>query len=140
MPQLSRGVSIGILSAIAVSLTCGAAQYALGRDLALNPQDRLQQSMEDLATSGTTINRATKTDRATGIAGSPAQSRTIMLRPEGQPDTSVLVRIPMAQAARKGLVPSLTKSPDRKMAVACEPMVSVLSEVAKLLQPGRCVT
>ena len=140
MPQLSRGVSIGILSAIAVSLTCGAAQFALGRDLAVNPQDRLQQSMEDLATSGTAINRSAKTDRATGIAGSAAQSRTIMLRPEGQPDISVLVRIPMAQAARKGLAPSLTKSPDRKMAVACEPMVSVLSEVAKLLQPGRCVT
>jgi hypothetical protein len=140
MPQLSRGVSIGVLSAIAVSLTCGAAQFALGRDLNVNPQDRLQQSMEDLATSGTAINRAAKTDRATGAAGSSAQSRTIMLRPEGQPDTSVLVRIPMAQAARPGLAPSMTKSPDRKMAVACEPMVSVLSEVAKLLQPGRCVT
>jgi hypothetical protein len=27
-----------------------------------------------------------------------------------------------------------------KTAVACEPVVSVLTEVAKLLQPGRCVT
>jgi hypothetical protein len=27
-----------------------------------------------------------------------------------------------------------------KMTVACEPPVSVLTEVAKLLQPGRCVT
>jgi hypothetical protein len=140
MPQLSRGVSIGILSAIAVSLTCGAAQFASGRDLSINPQDRLQQSIEDLASSGTAINRAAKTDRATGVAGSPAQTRTILLRPEGIPDTSVLVRIPMAQAVRKGLAPSVIKSPDRKMAVACEPMVSVLSEVAKLLQPGRCVT
>ena len=140
MPQLSRGVSIGILSALAVSLTCGAAQFALGRDLNVNPQDRLQQSMEDLAISGTSINRAAKTDRAAGVAGSPAQSRTIMLRPEGQPDTSVLVRIPMAQARPGVSGPSLTKSPGRKMAVACEPMVSVLSEVAKLLQPGRCVT
>jgi hypothetical protein len=140
MPQLSRGVSIGILSAIAVSLTCGAAQFALGRDLNVNPQDRLQQSMEDLATSGTAINRAAKTDRAAGVAGS-AQTRTILLRPEGLPDTSVLVRIPMAQARPASSGPSLTKSPDHhKMAVACEPMVSVLSEVAKLLQPGRCVT
>jgi hypothetical protein len=140
MPQLSRGVSIGILSAIAVSLTCGAAQFALGRDLNVNPQDRLQQSMEDLATSGTAINRAAKTDRAAAVAGSPAQTRTILLRPEGLPDTSVLVRIPLAQARNGSSGPSLTKSPDRKMAVACEPMVSVLSEVAKLLQPGRCVT
>jgi hypothetical protein len=135
MPQLSRGVSIGV-SAIAVSLTFGAAQYAMGRDLTVNPQDRLQQSMEDLATGGTAINRAAKTDRAAGVAGSPAQTRTILLRPEGLPDTSVLVRIPMAQAR----APSVIKSPDRKMAVACEPMVSVLTDVAKLLQPGRCVT
>jgi len=125
---------------MAGSLTFGAAQFALGRDLSINPQDRLQQSIEDLASSGTAINRSAKTDRATGVAGSPAQTRTILLRPEGLPDTSVLVRIPMAQAVRKGLAPSLIKSPDRKMAVACEPMVSVLSEVAKLLQPGRCVT
>jgi hypothetical protein len=141
MPQLSRGVCIGVLSAVAVSLTFGAAQLAFGRDLSVNPQDRLQQSMDDLVTSGTAINRAAKTDRAAGAAGSVVQTRTILLRPEGQPDTSVLVRIPMAQAARPGSSgPSLTKSPDRKMAVACEPMVSVLSEVAKLLQPGRCVT
>ena len=31
-------------------------------------------------------------------------------------------------------------SGSRKTAVACEPVVSVLTEVAKLLQPGRCVT
>jgi hypothetical protein len=34
----------------------------------------------------------------------------------------------------------MLKSGDRKNAVACEPVVSVLTEVAKLLQPGRCVT
>jgi len=141
MPQLSRGVSIGVLSAIAVSLTFGAAQFAMGRDLSGNPQDRLQQSMDDLATSGTAINRAAKTDRSAGVAGSFAPTRTILLRPEGLPDTSVLVRIPMAQAARNGSsAPALTKSNAGKMAVACEPMVSVLTDVAKLLQPGRCVT
>ena len=140
MPQLSRGVCVGVLSAVAVSLTFGAAQFAFGRDLSVNPQDRLQQSMEDLASNGTAINRAAKTDRAAGVAGSAVQTRTILLRPEGQPDTSVLVRIPMAQARPGASGPSLTKSPARKMAVACEPMVSVLSEVGKLLQPGRCVT
>jgi len=140
MPQLSRGIFIGALSAIAVSLTFGAAQFASGRDLSVNPQDRLQQSMEDLATSGVAVNRAAKTDRAPGVAGSSAQTRTILLRPAGLPDTSVLVRIPMAQARNGSSAPSATKSPDRKMAIACEPMVSILTEVAKLLQPGRCVT
>jgi hypothetical protein len=33
---------------------------------------------------------------------------------------------------------SFAKPGDRK--VACEPVVSVLTEVAKQLQPGRCVT
>jgi hypothetical protein len=36
--------------------------------------------------------------------------------------------------------PLLTKSGDRKATVACEPPVSVLTEVAKRLQPGRCIT
>jgi hypothetical protein len=34
----------------------------------------------------------------------------------------------------------MMKSGGQKTAVACEPVVSVLTEVAKLLQPGRCVT
>jgi hypothetical protein len=140
MPQLSRGISTGVLSAIAVSLTFGAAQFASGRDLPVNPQDRLQQSMEDLVTSEVAINRAAKTDRAAGVAGPSAQTRTILLLPEGLPDTSVLIRIPVAQARNGSSAPSAIGSPDRKITVACEPVVSVLTEVAKLLQPGRCVT
>jgi hypothetical protein len=34
----------------------------------------------------------------------------------------------------------LLRTPARKPTIACEPMVSSLTEVAKLLQPGRCVT
>jgi hypothetical protein len=144
MPQLSKGVSktasVYVFGAIAVSLTFGAAQFASGRDLSVNPQDRLQQSMEDLATSEVAINRASKTDRAAGVAGSSAQTKTILLRPEGLPDTSLLVRIPMAQARNNSAAPSVMRSSDRKITMACEPVVSVLTEVAKLLQPGRCLT
>jgi hypothetical protein len=32
------------------------------------------------------------------------------------------------------------RSPDSKATAACEPVVSVLTEVAKRLQPGRCIT
>ena len=32
------------------------------------------------------------------------------------------------------------KQSRKKLTIACEPMVSSLTEVAKLLQPGRCVT
>jgi len=68
-------------------------------------------------------------------------TRTISVQPDGLADTSVLIRVPVAQAGRSGAsAPSWLKSGNGKRTVACEPVVSVLTEVAKLLQPGRCVT
>jgi hypothetical protein len=130
MSQFSRG----IFAALAVSLTLGVAQFALGRDLS-----------GDLAASAgtptTAINRTAKADRAAGAAMAPTPTQTISLRLNGITDTSVLVRIPVAQAASKGSsAPSLLKSGNGKMTVACEPAVSVLTEIAKQLAPGRCVT
>jgi hypothetical protein len=129
MSQFSRG----IFAAFAVSLTLGAAQFALGRDLTGD----LQASA---GTPFTAINRATKTDRAAGVAVSPTPTQTISLQLNGVSDTSVLVRIPVAQAGKGSSAPSLLKSGNDKMAVACEPAVSVLTEIAKQLAPGRCVT
>ena len=133
MSQISKAV----FGAIALSLTLGAAQFASGHDLA-----RSQQALND--TPVTTINRSAKTDRALGIAGSAEKTQTISLRPESLSDTSVLVRVPVVKRpetdARNGPAPSLFRSGDRKATVACEPMVSVLTEVAKQLAPGRCVT
>ena len=129
MSQLSRG----IFAAIAVSLSFGAIQFAPARDLNGIPQ-------ESAGTPNSAINRAAKTDRAAAVA-SELQTHTISLRPSGLSDTSVLVRLPVAKAARNAPpAPSAKKPGDRRMAVACEPVVSVLTEVAKLLQPGRCVT
>jgi hypothetical protein len=130
MSQFSRG----IYAALAVALTFGAAQFALGRDLSGD----LQVSA---GTPATAINRTAKADRAAGVALSATPTQTISLRLNGISDTSVLVRIPVAQAANKGSsAPSLFKSGNGKIAVACEPAVSVLTEIAKLLAPGRCVT
>jgi hypothetical protein len=53
-----------------------------------------------------------------------------------------VIRIPAVKETRN-LPPApilLNKPGDRKLKVACEPVVSTLTEVAKLLQPGRCVT
>jgi hypothetical protein len=127
MTQLSRG----ILAAVAISLGLGAVAW--GRDLVTVPQAAA-------GASEAAINRIAKTDRAATLPA-PVQTRTIALRLDALADTSVLVSIPVAKAARNA--PSgamINKSGDRKLAVACEPPVSVLSEVAKLLQPGRCVT
>ena len=138
MSQLSRG----IFAAIAVSLTCGvggAVQFAAGRDLSAATQN-------SSGTSEASINRAAKADRAARLPAGATQTRTVSVRLYGLSDTSVVVRIPVAREARNApSVPLVTRSgdrkpADRKMAVACEPVVSVLTEIAKRLEPGRCVT
>jgi hypothetical protein len=124
----------GIFGAVAISLTLGAVQFASGDDLTGSPQ----------ASTGpmvSTINRAAKADRDARLATPAARTRTISLRLRGLSDTSVLVRSPAADIARSGSsAPSMVRSGSGTAAVACEPVVSVLTEVAKQLEPGRCVT
>jgi hypothetical protein len=132
MSQLSTAV----FGTIAVSLSLGAAQLAVGRDLI---------GTQNPAGTSEVVNGAVKADRADAAMRSGAATRTISLRFDALADTSVLIRMPAAKATdtqvRSGSsAPSLTKSGDRKATVACEPPVSVLTEVAKRLQPGRCIT
>jgi hypothetical protein len=146
MSQLSKG----IFGAIAVSLTLGtlgAVQLAAGRDLAAiqNPAGN-----SEAVNTSAAINRAAKADRADGTVGSTvAPTRTISLRQDVLTDTSVLIRLRAAKEAGKETdkearngspAPSGIKSQARKATVACEPPVSVLTEVAKRLEPGRCIT
>jgi hypothetical protein len=134
MPQASnQAIFKGILGASAVLLTFGAVQFASGRDLGPEPQAPVLQV--SLLSSASGINRAAKADRAASTPASTERTRTIALRPEGLSDTSVLVRVPLAHAARNT---SFANPGERK--VACEPVVSLLTEVAKQLEPGRCVT
>jgi hypothetical protein len=86
------------------------------------------------------INREAKADRADAPANA-LQTKTISVSVDGLSDTSILVRVPVArkEARNTSPAPVLTKQPVRRT-VACEPVVSVLTEVAKQLQPGRCVT
>ena len=140
----------GIFGALAIGLTFGAAQLASGHDL-------MGGKMRASAAPETGINRAAKADRAT-VPALPGQTETIALQVDGLTDTSVLVRVPVAKEVskeiskeiskearnetRNGPTPPVTKPEPavKKFAVACEPPVSVLTDVAKLLQPGRCVT
>ena len=137
MSQISRG----IFALAAIALTMGAVPLALGRDLSGGLQDRLNALKYSLDTPATEVNRTSKTDRAAAVARPALPTQTISLPVNGLSDTSVLVRIPVAQAARGGsAAPSWIRSGGGKRAVACEPVVSVLTEVAKRLEPGRCVT
>jgi hypothetical protein len=125
-------LSTGILASTAVALTLGAVQLASGRDL----YDALQTRM---AGPWTTVNRAVKADRAPRLAA-PMMTRTVALRLDTVADTSILVRIPVALEVRNSPMRPPTNSGNSKPAVACEAVVSQLTEIAKQLQPGRCLT
>ena len=138
MSQISRI----IFGALAASLTLGAVPFAVGQVAGQEFAGRFEAVANPLDTA---INRATKADRAADIPAAGAATRTILMKVDSLTDTSILVRVPAAREARNlPPAPVATKpgerKPNRKMAVACEPTVSVLTEVAKLLQPGRCVT
>ena len=123
-----------LLGALAVSMACGAVQFASGHDLTVG-----------LATPGDVtapaVNRAAKADRGAVIPEATKATRTISIQVDRVPDTSVLVRIPLAHQARGTQpAPVFLRSHESKNAVACEPSVSVLTEIAKRLAPGRCIT
>ncbi len=119
-----------ILSAIALSLSSGVAELALGRDF---PETSNEQPAAG-------INRAAKADRIATAAGA-AQTQTISLQLDAFSATSFLVRVPLANGGdNPSSQPPAAKRRVGKPMVACEPVVSLLTEVAKLLQPGRCVT
>ena len=136
MSQIRRG----IFGALAIGLTLGAVQLAFAHDL-------IGSRQAATAVPGNDVNRAAKADRA-AVPSLRGKTETIALRHDGVADTSVLVRVPVVREpskearneTRNAPAPPVTKSAPRKITVACEPPVSVLTEVAKLLQPGRCVT
>ena len=134
-----------IFAALAAAATLGAMQIAVGEAASTaNLADRFQALSDPQGAAG--INRAAKTDREPKMLGAN-EGRTVLLKVESLADTSVLVRIPVQKEARnlppaRTLAPAVKPASDKakKMTVACEPVVSVLTEVAKLLQPGKCVT
>jgi hypothetical protein len=126
----------GMLGALAVSVSLGAAQYASGSDLV----GLARQSTAAATAPEAAINREAKADRANAPANA-LQTRTISVSVGGLSDTSILVRVSVArnEARTTPPAPGWSKQPVART-VACEPVVSVLTEVAKQLQPGRCVT
>ena len=123
----------GILGVVAVVATFGAVQFASGHDLTVGMRSSGTPEQEE-------VNRAVKADRAAVVAAMPTQARTISIRLERLPNTSIVVRLPAAREARSTGPALFIKSGERAGAVACEPMVSVLTEIVRQLQPGRCVT
>jgi hypothetical protein len=116
----------GILGALAFSLSFGAVQLASGHD---------RDNGASVSGGWDTVNRAAKTDRADKVAASML-TRTYSIQPTGLANTSVVIRIPLRRETENA---DRAKDPTKRP-IACEPVVSVLTEIAKQLQPGRCVT
>jgi len=131
------------LGAIAIAATLGAVQVgavqlASGHDLA----DRWQAVADK---PGHNVNRSSKTDRLADIKQAEVPTRTVSMRLNDLADTSVLLRVPAVIETGNAKPPAALQNQNQKQGrnkptIACEPMVSSLTEVAKLLQPGRCVT
>ncbi|OKO79131.1 hypothetical protein AC629_29205 [Bradyrhizobium sp. NAS80.1] len=130
------------LGAVAIAATIGAVQagamqLSSGHDLA----DRWQALADTADKPGHNVNRSGKADRLAGVKPAAVQTRTVSMRLNDLADTSVLLRVPAVIETGNAKPPVLLQKQGRnKPTIACEPMVSSLTEVAKLLQPGRCVT
>jgi hypothetical protein len=136
-----------VLGLVSGAAMFGAIQYASGNDLSGSSlRDTLTDRDTAISTASFTpaVNRTAKGDRDTTPAKLDA-GQTLSFQVHGLTDTSVLLRLagpaPKAQQdkpASTKAIPVDTKP--RKATVACEPPVSMLTEVARSLQPGRCVT
>jgi len=124
--MFNSDLRMGFFGAIAFSLSFGAVQLASGHDLTGSIR-----SISENWDSG--VNRAAKTDRPANAVGHAVTTHTYSVKPQGLANTLVLIRVPVVRRQTDNADP--TKRP-----VACEPVVSVLTEIAKRLQPGRCVT
>lgn len=139
MPSLGTA----IIGSLAVAATLGAAQLAFGRtpatDLIPVP---LAATAPDAA--GAAVNRVAKSDRTAPAGTSRVPStRTVTVLPLDMAETSIAIRIPVRieEARRLPYAIEGGRTPKRvKAIVACEPVVSALTEIARRLQPGRCVT
>ena len=137
--------SLAFLSATAALAVFGGLhlQVASGRALdRLAPNDARIQTSTTVAAMD--VNRDGKSDRSQ-VSSNAAEGRTIVFQhPELQSTTVALHLWESVSAARGRPAPKDGKpAADRqkqKPTVACEGVVSVLTEVARQLDAGRCVT
>ena len=117
-----------------MSVTFGAVQFASGSSLSA--------SLSIAATAqANSVNRSLKSDRSQRY-GPNASERTISLNLAGMNDTSVLVRIPVTVPAKKASDGSIAPKASASMRRHCRLRTGRqrLTDVAKFLSPGRCMT
>ncbi|RTL53591.1 MAG: hypothetical protein EKK40_03275 [Bradyrhizobiaceae bacterium] len=145
-------ISSGVLGAAAAALAFGAVhlEVAAGNDL-LGPRNLVssEQSFQDASSrayddTAASVNRAAKADRESAPAAEHA-GVTMSFRLANVPATSIVTRVQAPAASGSALRidnPQAKNIPPHSGSriVACEPSVSVLTPVARQLQPSRCVT
>ena len=143
MASGTLGVVAGVLALGAVHLEVSAGNDLLGPVQRGDARMTIQaRAVDDLTAMN--VDRAAKGDRETTVQ--PSGGTTVSVPAPNMSDTSVLVRVPdgvAADALRRA--PAATTGSTRGSAapartIACEPVVSVLTAVAKQLAPGRCIT
>ena len=132
-------IKIGILGAIALSLSVGAAQLALGRDDLSQVQPQVQPGQSSLD-GEISVNRGAKADRAMKAPVSHVETRTVVLQLTGFSDSILPCSRAHRQRRRQASSAFRDQAGNPRLMVACEPVVSMLVDEARQLQPGRCVT
>ncbi len=137
------GLVAGVLALGAVHLEVSAGNDLLGPAQRGDARLTLPARAVDDAIA-MNVDRSAKGDRDAAVK--PAGGVTMSFQVPGLADTSVMMRVPSGEAAdalRKAPASTIGSSKGSSAGtrpVACEPVVSVLTVVAKQLQPGRCVT
>ena len=136
----------GLLATAAALVLFGGLHLEIASGRALDriaPDDARIQTGTAIAESG--VNRGAKGDRE-AMTASAAEGRTITFQHPELPSTTVALRLWETFGLAKGRAP-LKDAKEKngrankpKHAVACEGVVSALTEVAKQLEAGRCVT
>lgn len=134
----------GFLGVAAATLALSGAHLEMASGNDLSPFGARHGDAQLIAPgSAPEINRAVKGDRDVVNAPSKQTLKTVSVQVDQLAHTSVLIRVPADQARSESVPAPVIKpakpTPARKM-VACEPLVSGLTEVAKILDSGRCVT
>lgn len=137
--------SLGLLAATAALAAFSGLhlEIAAGRALEqIPPGDARLQTGRTFA--ATPVNRFAKADRSERTLSS-ADGHTITFQHPDMPATTFAVRLWETVGATKDrpelkTTPKNQKAPKSKRVIACEGTVSVLTEVAKQLDAGRCVT
>lgn len=134
------GCSLVFLSATAAFAVFGGLHLEIASGRALDgtaPDGARLQTGTTIAAS--TINRDAKADRQEATSNA-AEGRTIVFEHPDLRSTTVAVRVWESASVAKGRPAAKDRKAPSKQAVACEGPVSALTEIAKHLDAGRCLT